>query len=77
MLSAILLLVVTGVIRAETFAYVSLAKDKKIAVYKVEPARGNRRSSQGAKRRAAMPSRANRPSTSNVLPAVMLVITTR
>jgi 6-phosphogluconolactonase len=40
MLSAILLLVVTGVIRAETFAYVSLANDKKIAVYKVEPATG-------------------------------------
>jgi 6-phosphogluconolactonase len=40
MLSAILLLVVTGVIRAETFAYVSQAKDKKIAVYKVEPATG-------------------------------------
>src|SRR5262245_5580644 len=40
MLAALLLMLVAGVIRAETFAYVSLAKDKKIAVYKVEAATG-------------------------------------
>jgi 6-phosphogluconolactonase len=39
-LTAILLVLVAGVSRADTFAYVSLAKDRKIAVYKVEPATG-------------------------------------
>jgi len=39
-LAAILLVLISGVGRADTFAYVSLAKDRKIAVYKVEPATG-------------------------------------
>src|SRR5262245_41940573 len=39
-LTALLLVLIAGVIRAETFAYVSLAKDKKIAVYKIEAATG-------------------------------------
>jgi 6-phosphogluconolactonase len=40
MLAALLLLFIAGIIRAETIAYVSLAKDKKIAVYKVEAVTG-------------------------------------
>src|SRR4029453_1243152 len=40
MLTALLLVLMAGAIRAETFAYVSLAKEKKIAVYKVEAATG-------------------------------------
>lgn len=40
MLAALLLVLIAGVCRAETFAYVSLAKDKKIAVYEVEAATG-------------------------------------
>src|SRR5262245_16139451 len=40
MLTALLLMLVVGVIRAETFAYVSLAKDKQIAVYQVEGTTG-------------------------------------
>jgi len=39
-LTAILLVLISGVSRADTFAYVSLAKDRKIAIYKVEPATG-------------------------------------
>jgi len=39
-LTAILIVLITSVSRADTFAYVSLAKDRKIAVYKVEPATG-------------------------------------
>jgi len=39
-IAAILLVVISGVSRADTFAYVSLAKDRKIAVYKVEPPTG-------------------------------------
>jgi 6-phosphogluconolactonase len=39
-LAAILLVLISGISRADTFAYVSLAKDRKIAVYKVEPATG-------------------------------------
>ena len=38
--SAILLVFIVGVCRADTFAYVSLAKDRKIAVYKIEPFTG-------------------------------------
>jgi 6-phosphogluconolactonase len=40
MLAALFLVLIAGVIRAETFAFVSLAKDKKIAVYKAESASG-------------------------------------
>jgi 6-phosphogluconolactonase len=40
MLTALLLLLIVGTSHAETFAYVSLAKDKKIAVYKIEAATG-------------------------------------
>jgi len=39
-LTAILLVLIAGVSRADTFAYVSLAKDRKIAVYKIEPSTG-------------------------------------
>ena len=39
-LTAILLALIAGVCRADTFAYVSLAKDRKIAVYKIEAATG-------------------------------------
>src|SRR5262245_19814362 len=37
---AMLLVLATAVCRADTFAYVSLAKDGKVAVYKIEPASG-------------------------------------
>src|SRR5262245_52752394 len=39
-LAAILLVLMTSVSRADSFAFVSLAKDREIAVYKVEPATG-------------------------------------
>jgi 6-phosphogluconolactonase (cycloisomerase 2 family) len=38
--TALLLVLIAGVSRADTFAYVSLAKDRKIAVYRIEPATG-------------------------------------
>jgi hypothetical protein len=40
MLKALLFVLIAGVSRAETFAYVSLAKDKKIAVYNLDAATG-------------------------------------
>lgn len=39
-LTVTLLALFAGISRADTFAYVSLAKDRKIAVYKVEPTTG-------------------------------------